>query len=474
MIHTNRNESRELIINTMLFGMSAVVSKLIVFLLLPLYTIYLTTAEYGTGELVVNLMNFLMPFVSLHILSALLRYGMDEKQDKREVLFYASITILLGVVIVSIILQFVHLDSAVEQWKGYLVTLLVAYMMSNILSVFSKSLDKTKICAIGGIIYAISLLLGNLLLLMVLHRGIAGYIESMVFANLIMFFYYCKALKIHQFFYIPHTINWSLWREMLVFSIPLIFNSIYWWMSSFCDRFIIEYYMGESAVGIYSVAGKIPVLLTTISGVFMQAWTLSAIKIYDSGGNASFISDIYNKFWVLMVVSAGIFLCIVKPLVALFAHGDFVESWIYTPLLIYAAVISSLGTFYASLYTSAKRNTMVMITTAFGAIVNVGLNLVFIPMWGIQGAVVATFISYILVLVYRMIDSRRFIPFPISYFRLGFSIVILWAESLFLILGHSSGWGLLFLSFLLIVNIGEILKIYYLIIRFGKRCCRIC
>lgn len=420
--------SRELIINTIIFGFGTFASKVIMFALLPIYTAYLTTSELGAAELVVNGMNLLFPFATINILSALLRYGMDEKNDKKKVLQNTIIVILAGITIVGCIIYAVELKSVMMEWKFYLLLLLLCYTLEQILSVFSKTLDKTKVFAVGNIFYTVSLFAVSAVLLMVFHRGTAGYLEGMIAANILTFLYFAKALHVRQY------ITWEkpdkiLLKEMILFSLPLIINSVSWWITSFCDRFVLELYLGAHAVGIYSVSSKIPAVVSAVAAVFIQAWVLSAIKEYQRGTDGTFFESVFQKFSALLISWAAIIICLCRPVMFCLAGGEFLESWRYVPFLLCGVVYNGIGGFYSALYTSAKKNTSVMITTLCGAGVNVVLNFTLISGMGIQGAALATMISQLAVAVFRMADSRRFITFQVNYKRLGISVLLLLLES---------------------------------------------
>lgn len=451
---SNKEHAKELIINTLVFGMGTFVSKIIVFILLPVYTTYLTASELGEGELVVNLMNFLFPLASVNILSALLRFSMDSACNLSEVLVNAILTIIVGIIIIGGIFSFIEFDSVIFNWKGYLILLLISYSISQILSVFSKAIDKTKVCAIGSIIYSLFLLVFNLFFLICLHRGTAGYLESIILSGLAVSVYYYYKLRIWNYFK-DVTVNRKLFKEMLLFSAPLIVNSLSWWLMSFCDRFFLERYVGSEAVGLYSVSSKFPTIISTIGAVFMQAWVLSAIKVYENHEDTSFYARIFQKYWVAFILLAAIFIFVLRPIMPFLARGGFEDSWTYVPYLMCAAVFSGIAGFYSSLYTCAKRNTSVAITTIAGAVVNLLLNILFIPMIGIMGAVVATMASQLFVALYRMFDLRRFVQFRVQYVKLSFSVIFLLAEGTILVSNVGVVYVFVCLIAILVVNISE-------------------
>lgn len=450
----SKSASKELVINTIVFGSGTLSSKIIMFILLPIYTIYMTTSELGEGELVVNFMNLLFPIATINILSALLRYGMDNIYDKKKVLQNTVIVIGIGLILFGIAIFNININSSINNWKLYLWILLACYSFQQILSVFSKTLDKTKCFAIGNVLYTVALLIISIILLVIFKRRTAGYLEGIIFANIISFIYFAYNLKINKYI-VRDKPDLKLLKEMVLFSLPLIVNSLSWWIASFCDRFVLELNLGTTAVGIYSVSSKIPAIVSVVSNVFIQAWVLSAIKAYQNG-NTKLVESVFKKFSALFISWAAIIILATKFIMICFIGENFSESWLYVPLLICASVFSGFGNFYGALYTSAKKNVSIMITTIIGAITNILLNLLLIPKFGIQGAVIATMVSQLIITVYRMINSRKFIKFNIDLKRIVCATIMLILESILLIYSNTIIYSLVFVLFILLIYLDEI------------------
>lgn len=425
---SEKSASKELIVNILVFGIGTVGSKIIMFILLPIYTIYLTTSELGVAELVVNYMNFLYPIASINIMSAMLRYSMDEEQDKRRVLQNAVFVVCAGVIVISLIMSLIHTGSAVEDWKPHLIIMLFVYSMQQVLSTFAKALDQTKICTVGNLIYTGALLGFSIIFLALLHMGTMGYLISMIAANLVSILYYCFALKILRYVYFGRP-DGKLLLEMILFALPLMVESLSGWIATFCDRFVLEYFMGTESVGIYSVASKLPSLIAAFASVFMSAWVLSAIKEYEAGSDRTFSNQVFRKFSAVFMAWAAFVIYICKWLMMLLARGDFSESWKYAPLLLCSAVFGGFGNFFAAFFTSAKKNTSLMISTLLGAVINMVTNIILIPIMGIQGATLTTMLSQLIVFVYRAVCARSFVKIEINYKKLTAAILLVVAES---------------------------------------------
>ena len=111
----------------------------------------------------------------------------------------------------------------------------------------------------------------------------------------------------------PH-LNMVLMRDMLKFSIPTIPTVIAWWVSTSADKYIIIAYLGIVSSGIYSVAYKIPSLLTLFTSIFTSAWTISVIDGVDDEDNAEFQSTVYNCFNIMNVFACAILILLSQGL----------------------------------------------------------------------------------------------------------------------------------------------------------------
>lgn len=424
-----KSESKVLLNNTITFGIGILASKIIMLLLLPMYTENLSQGQLGVGEIVVSTASLLLPFATISIQSALLRFSMGKENAKSDILKITLLVSLVGCTGVYGILLILDIKSSINEWKTYLYFLLLAQALFQTFSVYVKAIGKSMLFSLGSIFYTCSLMIYSILLIKIYHRGISGYIEALILAHITGALFFLFFAKIYQQVD-KSRINWSLLKSMIIFSAPLVINSVSWWISNFCDRYVLEYFISAGAVGIYSVAAKIPALISSISSVFMQAWTLSAIREYEKGNNKEFYSSVFELYSCIVFLTGAIIIAMIKPFMMFFVGKDFVSSWEYIPVLLIGAIFSGISSFFGNIYTAAKRNTGVMITTLAGAGINILLNLVLIPKLGIHGAVTATMLSYFLIALFRMIDSKKYLNFRIKYQKLCLAITIISIETL--------------------------------------------
>ena len=205
----------------------------------------------------------------------------------------------------------------------------------------------------------------------------------------------------------------------------MIPTTIFWWVTNVADRYMISYSIGQEENGLYAIAFKIPTLLILVSGIFSEAWQYSAVTDSDSDSEGSFFSNVFGSFQGMIFICASGLIIFAKIFSRLLFAETYYEAWKYMPVLIFATVFSSLVTFMSSVYVKNKRSINSFLTAMIGAASNVILNLILIPLWGAQGAAIATLSCYVLVYIIRAIDTQRFIKFKTYPIRIILNSIVI-------------------------------------------------
>jgi O-antigen/teichoic acid export membrane protein len=247
---------------------------------------------------------------------------------------------------------------------------------------------------------------------------------------------------------------------MLKYAIPLVPNSLSWWMMDAADRCVVIAYLGNSANGIYSVAHKIPLLIHIFNGLFMQAWQLSAIEENKKETRGEFYSKVFNTFAVSIVFITGLIMLLLKPTMSLLVATEYFEAWKYSPFLILSMVFASFSSFLGTNYIAMKKTNGILKSTILGAVINIVLNCVLIRVIGMNGAALATMISFLITWLYRVFDTKHFVIIEYRVKTLGLSIVLLVVYAIWLVLGYKYEMIIGSIVFLLItaLNYKEILN----------------
>lgn len=426
------NKFKSLASNTIIFAIGNFGSKIIMFFFLPLYTNVLTTAEYGVAEIVTTFSALFVPIISLSIGNAVLRFGLDKKNNPKSIIHNALVVNAIGTILM---LSLTPLLSLYKPLDGYnlpltLISVLTAFRTS--LQYYAKATNKNKEFAIESIANTFVLAISNILLLVVFKTGINGYLYAQIISLIVSVLYlYCATeIGIRIF---KEKVNGELLKQMLKFSIPMILNALSWWILHSTDKIMIRQYISEGAVGIYSVSSKIPSLINTVTFFFSEAWFIAAITDYDSDKDNSFYEKTFKVYNFILCGIVACILLVLKPFMSVYVGKAFTESWTYVPLLLIATLFRNYSDFFGAIITSAKKSVVMMITSFAGAVINIIVNACLIPVMGIQGAVIGTTISYIIIGMLRLIRSRSIMPFKIEYVSLITCIAALFIQSYFVI-----------------------------------------
>lgn len=447
------NKYKTLAANTLLMSVGTFGSKLLVFLMVRFYTGYLTPAEYGTADLITQTANLLIPLVSLDIADAVFRFAADRRSKQEDVFSSGLCIVTLGSAAMLLVLVLLQGVPAAHQYGFLLGTFVMASCYHALCAQFVRAKGNTALFAVQGLLNTALFIGLNILFLAVFHWGITGYVLSTTVADLITTVWLVWKARLWES--IRFRPEQRLQRNMLRYCIPLIPASIFWWIMGVSDRYMVKWFLGSAANGIYAVAYKIPTILTILASVFMDAWQLSAIA--ESGGDRKahlrFYGRIWDAFASAVFLGAGGIIALSPLLIRILADEPYYSAWRYIPMLALSMAAAASSNFMGSVYVVTKKSTASFWTSLVGAGTNILLNLWLIPVLGIQGAAVATFVSCLAVFLIRTVSARRMLPFPFSAGKLAVGIGILTVQTAFLLAGWP-GWpliqalGLLFLLLL--------------------------
>ena len=454
--------------DTLVFALGSLGSKLILFFLVPLYTNFLTKSEYGKAELVNTFASLVIPFSALAINEAVIRFGMMKNGKKENVLLSSYIILASSVVSSFLICYVLRFYPPLADWWLYLFAHVVLSNVSEVERCYLKVKNQNKKFAIISIIQTAILALSNVLLLTVLRTGIKGYLISSIVAigsSAIITFFAAGIpgdLKTAK-------LDLGLLKQMVIYSSPLIFTSISWWVIHSCDKIMIERMVDDSSLGLYTAASKIPSLINVIIAIFNQAWGLSSIREFESGGDSHYYADVFDKFSILLFMAAIGFTSIMKPFMSIYVGKEFTDAWKYVPLLLSSAVFYSISAFIGSLYSALQKSINNMWTMILCAISNLLINFLCIPYLGVWGAIIGTVGSYFIIAIIRVIDIKRLMTFKISDFRFITNIAIMLVHAILVSFNisilHSS---IIAITFFIINNKNSITQLFGLLKKLRK------
>ena len=420
-----RTESveRGLAKNTILFFIGSIGSKFLSYLLIPFYTAILSTKDYGICDTIFTTVSLLYPVLTFSIGEAVFRFAIDKTSNHEKVWTVGLIVGGIGFGITWAFSPLLLLSRELSPYYWLFVCYYLSCILESLFSQYSKGCNRVKDNTIAGLVTTLLKLLLIISFLKWFHWGINGYLLAHIVSNAI--FCIIVFLLIGRDYFKITIIDFQLMKKMFKYSLPIIPNAASWWISTSSDKYIINYFCGYDITGIYAISYKIPSLMTTITGVFLSAWQITSAEEYDSSDSTKIFNRLYNFFYTLLLLSVALLIPLTRIIAKILFANDFYEAWHFVPLLLFAFLFHDLAAFVGSTYTASKKTKALFVSTLIGAVANIALNFLLIPIWGANGAALATFVSYFFVWLFTIINSSSLLRIKIDYFNhiLCFSLI---------------------------------------------------
>lgn len=434
--------------NVGILTISNFASKILVFLLVPLYTAILSTEEVGIYDLAVTSIQMITPIATLNIIDGVMRFAMDHKYNKSQIASIGLKYVFIGAVLSFVFFLIAENISVFSGFKGWLILVSfysVSYIFYQYTIQFTKAIENVFVLGIAGIISTIVMVSSNIFLLVFYKTGLSGFFISSILSQIVPAFFIIYKIQLWKYI-LFNVRNRELEKRMVLYSMPLIFTTIGWIINNASDKFVVTYVCGYSANGLLSVSYKIPSIINTIQTIFMQAWQISAIKEFSTRDSRAFFSNTFLYLNGIMSFCCFGLIFFTKYIAHFLYVKDFYAAWEFVPFLLVSSVINTSSGFLGPIL-AAKMNSKSMANSAiWGSIVNIVLNVIFVNYYGIQGATIATVISSFIIFLIRLyachedVKKQIYIKAIVSWILLCIQayleiISIVWLTQVFVLVG---------------------------------------
>ena len=418
------NKYARLLANTAVFTVGKLLSKLLTFFMVALYTECLTTAEFSLADLITNMANLLIPLACAGISEGIFRSAAARDGDKEAFFTNGLLVYGIGSVVFLCLCPILGLFPRFAGSVWLIAAYVVVANLHTVVSQYLCAIGRTKLFAGQGILNTALVIGLNILFLPVLDYGVTGYVCSIILADLLTTVFLIAVTRLWRAVK-PRTVSRRTVKTMLKFCLPLVPTTIFWWITGVSDRYMVAAMVSEEVNGLYAAAYKIPNLLIYAISIFDSAWKLSVSAEDDPAACAAFYSKVWRAYTTLAFIGGGCLILASHLCARILFAAAYEEAWVYIPTLTFATVFTALCTFLGSVYFASRKTMGSMLTAMAGAALNVALNLTLIPTFGAMGASVATFASYFAVCLLRLMTGRRLIPFKGEWGRLAVNTLLM-------------------------------------------------
>ncbi len=421
-----KEQLKNIFSQTAIYSLGNISTKLVGFILLPLYTGYLTTSEYGILALLEVVSQILIAIFTFNLPIAMLRWISETKNQKEEkgIIFttYISLIVIAAFTLFAGLLSTKALSLLIFQSDKYVQYLHVLLISASLTIINRHPLtllrhrEKAAFFAAVNILKLILILSLNIYFVAYAKTGILGVVISMAlgegFVTLATFPFLIKNLQI--------AIKLNVLKEMFAYGFPLVFAGLSSILLSFSDRFILQYFSGASQVGIYSLGYKISAVINMF---LIQSFTLGYLpftfKRFDKPDSGNLFARVMTYYTAALLYSAIFISFFAKELLLLLAeNSDYYISYLVVPFIALAFVFRGMQYNFALSFHFTKKtkiNAAIIVATA---ILNIALNLVLVPKYGFLGSGISMFISFLIMLIATIVPAQKEYSIPYEKSRL--------------------------------------------------------
>jgi O-antigen/teichoic acid export membrane protein len=406
-----------------IYGTGRALQKLLVALLLPLYTAFLTPADFGILGMVVAVTTFLDVLVTLGFDVTFSRFYFDDTspEGRRKVItnvFYASTVypaLLLGAC--GLLLPYwapllLGSEYAAGDWRYFAVALATLFFtnLSDLPFVLFRLEHKPWVFSaytLARIVVQVPL---SIVFVAVFEWGAMGVLLANLFVAL--------ALQVSLLPTYVRKLNPlpdpKVLRPMVAFAVPAMFTGISFYWLKFSDRFFLLHYQGKAEVGLYTVANALAQPLYLVLTAFRMAWPQwHYAKLDDPPEHRRLVARSSTYFLALN----GLLLVLLGALLPLITHVLLnSEYWSVAPVTFVLTLSIALYAIYSVFWVGANvamKNRLIPVFVIVASAVNIGLNFLLVPAYGMWAAAWTTVIGYAIlaVTIYFYSNHYYFIPF---------------------------------------------------------------
>ncbi|OCZ49439.1 oligosaccharide flippase family protein [Dehalobacter sp. TeCB1] len=406
--------------NSFLYTFNSILIKALGFLLLPVYTYFLTPKDYGITNLIAGFTSVASFVVAFSLYSAVTRFYADYKSDRDKLKrFYGTVLTFVSLsgivfVVLSIVFQRILLSLFFKGLDFYPVVLIgiVGVLFGCIYTVYQnilQGMQDSKKFTITSVIYFLFNVALNLIFIGIYRLGATGVLLAGLIANITFSVYVVFDLRKSAL--VIFGIDKHLLHEALKYSLPILPHNLSTSIADFFSRILLNSYKSLSSVGLFSIATQFGSIADMIQGSVNMAfapWFYETMNKNNPESKEEIIriSDLLIRLYGIIFLGIALF-C--QEAVMLMTNSKYVLTWTVIPILVFAFSVKSIYFFYVNvLFYYKQASKYIFLATLTGSLINVLISFLLIPNLDMYGAALAFVVAKIIVVIIVVVLSLRF------------------------------------------------------------------
>lgn len=448
--------------DSLLYAFMNVGTKLIAFIMLPIYTRILPPAKYGVLGIIDNWTSMLTFLIIFGTDSALSFFYFDTK-DKEKRLEYVRNVMYFRLFIVAILALMVIVAGP---WISNMLLGNASYVRLLYISIATLFVDTVTIVVLmvmrfdfitkKVVFYTITKMLLMAIFSYLFLRYFIQTAEGILLGRLVGFGLVFLLLFPTSMKYLKPKLSFSSFKEIFKYAAPLVPASLAFWVISGASVFFLQVFHSAEEVGIYRAATSLATIITLLTSGVQLAWRPYSMSIKDKANSPILFSKIY--LGMLLIGIFGIMgIATIMPFIIKILGKDYHQTYQYVALISAATflnfyyLIISVGLFFK------KKTTVISLTFGIVAVINTILNITLIPKFSIWGAVASYLIAYMVAIIFIFKKSQEVYYVPVSFGKMAFLFVSMIVAVIGIIFVQEKGlsWVYMILAWLFVfITIG--------------------
>ena len=408
------SRSAQFLRNIGIYAVGSIGTRFITFLLVPIYSFFIAPADFGYYDLCFNTVLFLLPLLSCGLREGSLRFLIDAKtEEEMGKIVTMTVTTLLINSLICLILGIVAGMLFDIKYLWYTVVFSIVFAIYDVVAQMLRALGHSKLFAATGVICSFLVFVISVPLVVYADMGVEGVFIGNIVARFSVLVIVELKVKLFSGYISMHTDLSEIRKKMMKFGLPLVAVNLIIWIIGSGNRFFIREYLGLHENGQYAVAVKFAAILEALTLIFNQSWQETAIRQYSDADKNEFYTKILNSYvWFLSLLVIGI------SYGARFVYGyivgaEYQESAKLVYPLVASSMLLSLMVFYDMGYQCSKNTMRQVPSLIVGLIISMLGNYFLIQWCGLYGAIVSISVTYVYLLIYKMIDTHKYMQLSI-------------------------------------------------------------
>ena len=420
--------------NTIIYSLGRVLPQAVNFILLPIYSEYLSPTQYGIIESMIVFSTILTVVFSFGTERSMFRIYYDYKDEKERKKFVGNVTTLVAISSIFFLLLTFILHKPISKiyseipFNPYFVyAILIAY--TTTFAYIPQTLFQVKEKAFAFFITSILAFLLEILLtiyfLIITKEEAIGLLKAKLIANLLMLPLYLYIIKRESSFQIDRAII----KNIFLFSLPMMPILLTSWVMNMSNRIFIENYFTLQEVGIFSMASKLSSVVTILLGALFTAYNPMFYRLANDENQLIAKNKIQelNQLLIGAIFMVSFVVVLFSKEVVFILNSRYQEAVLYIPILVLANAINYLAGIYSLMIYQNKKSQIIMYIYIIGAVFSVIFNYVLVPQFGAFGASWVNVIASLMILLLSIYYAKKnyYIPLQYTYILLGIAISVI-------------------------------------------------